>query len=456
MKVAVIGAGLAGLAAGCELADLGHTVTLFERRPWAGGKTYSFTDHETGEQVDNGQHVFMGCTTAYARFLRKLGTHNLTRRQRRLRVEVYNARGQRSVLAAQPWKSPLHLTLSFATYRHISTADKARIARLLLQVQRMHPLAREELRGVLFADWLRGHGQSASAIRDFWDFMLIPTLNCRSDASSAADALFVLQEGFLKSAEACALGIPAVGLSELQVAPAIRYIESRGGSVRLSTTVERVVTEGSRVAGVATAGGQEPFDACVVAVPHTRVAGLLPEAWAIREPFAGLAAIPVSPIINLHMWFDAPLAPFSFAAFVGNELQWVFNRSRLDRRPAAREHLVISLSAAEAYMELDRRELQERFLPQLLRALPGHTGQARLVKFAAIKEPGATFVPAPDLRRPPPTTEIENLVLAGAYTGTGWPATMESAVRSGVAAARDLDVRSPTFAGPIAHGTRRN
>jgi len=438
----VAGGGLAGLSAGCELADLGHQVTVFEKRPFAGGKTYSFVDRETGEEVDNGQHVFMACTTEYVAFLRRLGTLSLTRRQRRLSVPVFDANGRnRCVLRAMALPSPLHLAWSFARFRHLSLADRARAGLLLARIWRMSAATRESLANVSFGEWLRGRGQSAEAIREFWDFTLVPTLNCRSDDASTAAALFVLQEGFLASSTSAAVGLSAVGLSELHVRPAVEFITKRTGTVLTGAAVSAVTEADGRATGVALADGTvEPFEAVVLAVPHTEVAGLLPAALAGQAPFESLAALPTAPIINLHLWYDRPVAPWAFAAFAGSELQWVFNRSRLDRVPqSGRAHLVVSLSAAGPYMTLSRAELKEHFVPLVERALPA-TRAAQLIHFTAIKEPAATFVPAPGLVRPGPTTPLPNLVLAGAYTATGWPATMESAVRSGLNAARALHV----------------
>ncbi len=441
MKVAVIGAGLAGLAAACELADLGHHPVVLERRPWAGGKTYSFANLVTGEVVDNGQHVFMACTTAYVGFLGRLGTLKLTRRQRRLRVPVIDGQGRRSEIRSSALPSPLHLGPSFATYRHLGPREKLRIGRAVASIVR--PVPGEGLADQSFAQWLRQRGQSEAGIRAFWDLMLVPTLNCRSDEASAEAALFVLREGFLKASTSAAIGIPAVGLSELHVQPAIRYIECRGGEVRLRTGVRALLGRDARIESVLLASGQAAaFDGYVCAVPPTHVAGLLPEGAASTAPFARLAAFRTSPIINLHFWFDRPVAPFAFAAFVGCDLQWVFNRSRLalDQQGGG-EHLVVSLSAAGPYMTLDKTGLRDRFLPQLRSALP-KAATARLTGFTAIKEPDATFVPAPGIVRPSAATPFQNLVLAGGYTATGWPATMESAVRSGIEAARVLHERA--------------
>ena len=444
MNVAIIGAGLAGLACGCELADAGHRVTLFERRPWAGGKAYSFVDDETGETVDNGQHIFMTCTTAYVEFLRRIGTLHLTKRQRRLRVAVFDECGRRSDLAAMPLPPPLHLLPSFATYRHLSLADRVRVARGVTAITRVSPDRRDDLDGVTFGDWLRRNGQSESVIRDFWDLIVVPALNCRSDDASAAQALFLFHDGFLASAESAAVGVPMVGLSELHAEPAVRYIESRGGQLVTRSAIESIDVRGDRVEAIVTAAGERlVFDAYVSALPPSQLLDALPDATCARAPFSWPSAMRTSPIVNLHLWFDRPVLGIDFAAFTGSDLQWAFNRTRIASEQArGEEHVVLSQSAAERYVDLDKTQLLELLLPQLQRALPAARA-AQLTRSVLIKEPEATFVPSPGLRRPSAATPIENLFLAGAYTDTGWPATMESAVRSGIQAARAVAAWSP-------------
>jgi squalene-associated FAD-dependent desaturase len=449
VRVAVIGAGLAGLAAACELADLGHRPIVFERRPFAGGKTYSFRDGATEASVDNGQHVFMTCTTEYIAFLRRIGSLGQTRRQERLRVRVYDGEGRRADIRASALPAPFHLAASFARYRHLAVKERLAVARTMATMARMKPGKRQALHHRSFADWLGERGQSARVVGDFWDFMLLPTLNCRSAEASAADALFVLQEGFLKSSRSAAIGVSKVGLSELHVEPAIRYIEERGGEVWTSAAVESLDRRRDRVESLwLTNGTRQEFDGYICATPHTQVRRLLPPDVAAMPEFAALDGIETSPIINLHLWFDRPVARFAFAGFVGSELQWIFNRSSIEGQPAdERQHLVVSLSAATPYMALGKKALEDRFLPQLRRALPA-ARDARLVRFLAIKEPEATFLPAPGLSRPGAITPLANFYLAGAYTATGWPATMESAVRSGIKAARALHGRCDSFAAP--------
>ncbi len=437
MNVAIIGAGLAGLACGCELADAGHRVTLFERRPWAGGKAYSFVDDETGEIVDNGQHIFMTCTTAYIDFLRRIGTLHLTKRQRRLRVAVFDAQGRRSDLAAVGLPPPLHLLPSFATYQHLSLADRTRVARGVLAITRVSADRRSDFDGVTFGEWLRSNGQPDRVIRDFWDIIVVPALNCRSDDASAAQALFLFHEGFLASAESAAVGAPTVGLSQLHAEPAVRYIEARGGQLITRSAIESIDVRGSRVEAIVAVGDERlVFDAYVSALPAAQLLGALPEQTRAQAPFSWLSTMRTSPIVNLHLWFDRPVAGIDFAAFTGSDLQWVFNRTRIAAASSAgEEHLVLSQSAADRYVDLDKAELIELLLPQLQRALPA-VHSALLKRSVLIKEPDATFVPSPGLRRPGAVTPVPNLFLAGAYTDTGWPATMESAVRSGMQAAR--------------------
>ena len=446
MRVGIIGGGLAGLVAGCELAERGHAVSVLERRPWAGGATYSYLDEETGSWVDNGQHVFMRCTTAYQAFLERLGTLHLTRRQRHLRVPVFDAAGRRSDLTAMNLPFGLHLAPGFLRYRHLSWRQKLQVVRVLLAVRRLSPDTMRRLGEITFTAWLEEHDQTAETIRDFWDFLVIPTLNCRSHQASASQALFVLEEGFLKNPTSAAIGLPGVGLSELHVEPAVRYIEDRGGKLSPRAAVERIEIDDGGVVGLRLRNGERrTFDAYICALPPWRLLPLLPES-ARQRALGALAQFEPAPILNLHLWFDRPVASFAFAAFLHSEIQWVFNESSLGKGrngagpkdQAGEQHLVLSISAPGELFALDKEALRARLLPQLRAALPAARA-AELVRYLAVKEPEATFVPAPGLTRPGPRTPFANLFLAGAYTDTGWPATMESAVRSGLAAAAAAD-----------------
>ena len=443
MRVGIIGAGLAGLSAGLELADRGHEVELLERRPWAGGSTYSFSDDETGDEVDNGQHVFMECTTAYIAFLERIGTLGLTHRQERLHVPVFDEDGRRSDLGAANLPLGLHLAPALLRYRHLTWRQKAQIVRAFLALRLMRRAERARLDDMTFEEWLRAHGQSPDTIREFWDFLVIPTLNCRADESSARQALFVIEEGFQRDPAAAALGVSGVGLSTLHVDPAVRAIEERGGTLTTRAPIDRIDVDDGRVAALVLRGGeQRSFDAYVSALAPWRLLGLLPDEMRGERAFADLASFEPASILNVHLWFDQPVADFAFAAFIRSEVQWVFNRSRAGGEDETQgQHLVVSISAPGELFELNREALRDRLLPQLHRALPA-SREAKLAHYTVVKEPEATFVPAPGLRRPGPRTPLADLYLAGAYTDTGWPATMESAVRSGLAAAAAVEESS--------------
>ncbi|MXZ46022.1 MAG: FAD-dependent oxidoreductase [Chloroflexi bacterium] len=443
MRVGIIGAGLAGLSAGLELADRGHEVELLERRPWAGGSTYSFAHDETGDEVDNGQHVFMQCTTAYVAFLERIGTLGLTHRQDRLHVPVFDEDGRRSDLGAANLPLGLHLAPALLRYRHLTWRQKAQIVRAFLALRLMRRDERDRLDGMTFEEWLRSHGQSPDTIREFWDFLVIPTLNCRAEESSASQALFVIEEGFQRDPGAAALGVAGVGLSTLHVDPAVRAIEERGGTLTTRAPIDRIEVDGGRVAALVLRGAEErSFDAYVSALAPWRLLGLLPDEVRGEGAFADLASFEPASILNVHLWFDRPVADFAFAAFIRSEVQWVFNRSRAGGEDETQgQHLVVSISAPGELFELNREALRDRLLPQLHRALPA-SRDAKLAHYAVVKEPEATFVPAPGLQRPGPRTPLANLYLAGAYTDTGWPATMESAVRSGLAAAAAVEESS--------------
>ncbi len=437
MKVAVIGAGLAGLAAACELASLGHEVILFEKRPWAGGKTYSFVDDVTGDEVDNGQHVFMRCTVAYRNFLRRLGTEHLAMVQPRLSVSVVGTDGRLGRLWADPAPVPFHLARAFLRYPHLTVSEKAAIATALLRVWRMPETERLDLRDVSFGEWLRAQRQPPGAVERFWEFVTLPTLNCRAEEASAADALFVFREALLRSSESAALGIPDVGLSRLHVEPALAFVREHGGVALLRTAAEQLEAAGESAVAVVAGGRRIPVDGAVVAVPHEAAAGLFPESLRVQPPLGGLARIASAPIVNMHLWFDRPVLRRRLVATLHPHLQWLFRASPPGEE---RQHVVVSLSGAREEVELPKSALQRRTLEAMEAVLRPPAG-VRLLRCVVVKEPAATFVPAPGLRRPGPATPLRNVVLAGAYVDTGWPATMESAVRSGILAARLLHNR---------------
>jgi hydroxysqualene dehydroxylase len=428
-RVVVCGGGLAGVAAACESALAGARVTLVERRPFLGGRAFSFRDRATGREIDNGQHVFLGCCPAYISLLRMLGTLGHTCLQRRLDAPVRDRDGRAGALRAGPLPAPLHLGPSFLAYPHLTAREKAGAVRALAALAALRPGARAALDDISFADWLGRHGQGPRAVARFWDLIVLPTCNDRSDRVSAALAAFVFQEGLLRTAGGSAIGWSRIGLTRLVDPAAREWLAARGGEVITGRGVASVEPGAVILAD----GRRLDADAVVLALPPSRVAAVAPGALA-ADPGLGAA-----PIVNVHLWYDRPVMDEPFTAVVDSPAQWIFNRTAMGSEADAggAHHLAVSISGARAEIDVPRAELATALRAEVEHLLPRARG-AELVDSAVVKEPAATFAAAPGqaARRPGPRSAMPGVALAGAWTDTGWPATMEGAVRSGIRAGR--------------------
>ncbi|HXG42494.1 MAG TPA: hydroxysqualene dehydroxylase HpnE [Dehalococcoidia bacterium] len=436
-RVIVIGGGLAGLAAACDLADAGLAVTVLERRPFLGGRAYSFLDGRSGHEADNGQHVFLRCCREYIAFLDRLGVLEHTRLQPRLHLRVIDKLTGTSVLRASKAPPPLHLLGSFLRYRPLSLGEKLSAAYALFRLNALDRSRHPELDDVPFAEWLRAHGQSRHIMRVFWDLIVRPTLNEELEAVSTDLAAMVFQVGFLRDAEAAAIGYSRVGLSTLLEGAVRSYLARRGSEVRTGAAVRGLAVTDGRATGVVLEGGEVlTGDAVVAAVPPDALLALLPSALAGDPFFRRLAEFHFSPIVNVHLWYERPVMRHEFAAFLNSGLQWVFNKTLMWGQAGALQHLDISLSAAHLWAEWPGRDLIEVMSKEVAAFFPAARTQTPAYALV-VKQPQATFSPRPGVRRlrPGPVTSLQGLFLAGDWTDTGWPATMESAVRSGRAAA---------------------
>ena len=439
-SVLVVGGGLAGLAAACEMAEAGLRVTLVEKRPFLGGRTYSYVDKRFGLEMDNGQHIFLGCCTEYVRFLKRLGVYHKTYLQKRLRVRVIDKVWGESLLEDGRLPPPFHLLPSLLRFRSLSPADKAMAIYALVHAHSLVRAKHPELDGLTFEQWLQQRRQSPSAIRNLWNLIIQPTLNDDASRVSADLALMVLQEGFLRRRDGANVGWARVGLSALLAEEARRYIEGRGGEVRPGLGLDTIDMENGTVCRALAAGSELTADYYVLAVPAKRLLPLLPAAVR-REPFFDRAGcIEISPIINVHLWYERPVWDGDFAAFLNTPLQWVFNKSKLwDSQESDSQYIDISLSGAHEFVEMPAAEIIDLLTKEMQSLFPSARGVA-MKRALVVKQRDATFAPRPGIAglRPSQRTPIENLFLAGDWTDTGWPATMESAVRSGLLAAREV------------------
>lgn len=442
----VVGGGIAGVTAALRLADAGLRVTLLENRPRLGGLAFSFRRGEL--TVDNGQHVYLRCCTAYRWFLDRVDGARLAPLQPRLDVPVLDAahpggprlgRLRRTALPV-----PLHLAASLARYPHLSLGERAAVGRAAFALRGLDP-ADPALDGVDFATWLRRHGQSARAVEALWDLVGVATLNATAPNASMALAAMVFRTGLLSDPGAADIGWARVPLGELHDTLARKALDTAGVRTELRTRVSELTRADDGRWNVTAGTGRLTADAVVLAVPQREAHALLPEG-ALDDPDR-LLAIGTAPILNLHVVYDRPVLRRPFFAALGSPVQWVFDRTDASGMPAwgsrgdgggrrAGQYLALSQSAAEDEIDTPVSVLRERYLPELERLLPATRG-AEVRDFFVTRERTATFAPAPGVGRlrPAARTNAPGLFLAGSWTATGWPATMEGAVRSGLSAA---------------------
>jgi squalene-associated FAD-dependent desaturase len=449
-RIVVIGGGLAGITAAIALAESGADVSLLEARPRLGGATCSF--NRDGLIVDTGQHVFLGCCSAYRGLLAKLGMTDHAPLQRRFDVTVLapGAGGQPRTarLRRTALPGPLHMLPALGRYPFLSRAERALVARPALAMRRVDPAdpATDTQR---FGDWLAAHGQSERARRALWDLFAVSSLNIAGDDASLSLAATVVKTGLLGKNDAADIGVAALPLGELHGDAGATLLAKLGAQVALGAKVAAIDGEGTDPGDGfrihLAQGGEMTADAVVLAVPHEKAAPLIPPDTLPDGTVAGWAGLGASPIVNVHVIYDRPVTDLPFAAAIDSPVQWVFDRTRISGLSASnhgaqgQQYLAISLSAADEYAEVPAARLREQFVPALAELFPA-ARDAQVTEFFVTRERRATFRQAPGsgALRPKAATRRHGLVLAGAWTDTGWPDTMEGAVRSGLAAAIEL------------------
>ena len=471
MRAVVVGGGLAGITAAIALAQAGADVTLLEAKPRLGGATMSFT--RDGLAIDTGQHVFLRCCTAYRGLLDRLGMTAHAPLQPRFDITVV-APGKRARMRRRRLPAPLHMLPALLGYPFLNFSERSRIALAALAFKRLRE-ADPKTDEIRLGDWLAAHGQDDRTRRVLWDLFSISSLNIPGDDASLALAAVVVKTGLLGDAGAADIGVPALSLGELHGAAAARMLEKLGADVRLATKVAAVGPNGAGGFLVRLGRGAQPgadvsaadgdrqeadlgpadesengqaetiesesgevlaADVVVLAVPHEQAARLIPDGALPAETVDGWAGLGAAPIVNLHVRYDRTVMDVPFAAAVDSPVQWVFDRTRISGMHARGDdgqYLAISLSAADPYVNMSVAELREMFVPALAELFPD-AAAATVTEFFVTRERRATFrqVPGTARLRPRSATDLPGLALAGAWTDTGWPDTMEGAVRSGL------------------------
>jgi len=437
----VIGGGLAGLSAATALAEAGLRVQLFEKRPYLGGRAASYALPD-GSHIDNCQHVTLGCCTNLADFYERTGAASAIRYYDRLFFA--DKRGRVSSIHASALPPPFHTSLSFLSFGALTFSDKKAIAQALLTIARAggHP---EMAPGANMLEWLQQNGQTEAAIQRFWRVVLVSALDEELHLTDAAYGIDVFWRAFLRNRKGYVLGMPSVPLGELY-AECRRGIERRGGEIRSRSTVRKLrFTDGHFDSVVLDNGSEVQADACVAAVPHDALLELLPkELVAASQTFKNLKCLRTSPITGVHLWYDRQVLDKPFLTLLDHTVQWIFNKnwlygSRDREKNGGEQYLQLVISASYELISKSRQEIIDLCTRELNEVLPDSRG-ARLQKANVVKEVHATFSPRPgsDAWRPAQHTEIGGFFVAGDWTRTGWPSTMEGAVRSGYLAAEAI------------------
>jgi squalene-associated FAD-dependent desaturase len=428
--VVVLGAGFAGLAAATSLAERGARVLLCEARPHPGGRARSWTDPETGSVIDNGQHLFAGSYAETMRFLERIGTRGSLRLQEKLIVPFADPGGRIAAYGGGWGSGRLGAFTALLRAPRLSGAERLSLLRVALQARK----PAMTLDRVTVRQWLLSLGQSETALRGLWEPLATAALNETPERASALGLAQILRSGFLDGMPRGGLGLSAVGLSDLYALPSLPYLRARGAEVRLKTPVMRILESGERCSGVVLSGGARVESGGVIAcLPPADLLQVLPPSLAETPFFAGASRLADSAIVSAYLWFgtQVPLG-VSFAALLGGFWHWVFDRGRSD----SHQVLTFVRSAAndilgESKETLVRAALADldRFFPRAAHPAPRHA--------LVVKERGATvsLTPGSAPLRPSPRTPLARLYLAGDWTSTGLPATIEGAVASGHAAA---------------------
>jgi len=440
--VIVIGAGFAGLSAATALAEGGARVLVLEARPSLGGRASSFTDPATGERVDNGQHLMLGCYHETFAFLRTIGQESAVQVQADLEATFVDRSGVRTTLRCPPLPSPLHLLAGLLEWEALPARDRFSAFNLTASLRRARRFVRTgkgylpASSGETVENWLVRNGQSARLREMLWDPLALAALN--QDPAHAAAPVFVrvLAQMFGSDRRDSTIAVPLLPLSDLYAEPARRFVESKGGEVRTSSPA-RVVLEGDRLAAVESRGDRLTAPAVIAAVPWFALPELFGGAvGAVASVLEAAAAAAPSPIVTVNLWFDRPALDVPYLGLPGRTFQWVFDKRQVFGSSAS--HVSFVSSGAAPVVARSNEELGALAAAELFEAVPA-AREARILRSVVVREKRATFSLAPGQPgRPGTKTPVPGLLLAGDWIDTGLPATIEGAVVSGHRAARHL------------------
>ncbi|MGH9836679.1 MAG: hydroxysqualene dehydroxylase HpnE [Blastocatellia bacterium] len=441
--VLILGGGFAGLSAAVNLAEVGTPVLLLERRSFLGGRAYSFTDKTTGDTIDNGQHLMMGCYHHTLNFLEKIGSINKLKFQENPQVDFLREQPggivRRASFKCPPAPAPLHLLIGLARLDTIGWSDRFRVLRVGLELRRLNG-NRAKLAGITVRQWLDQLGQSERMQSRFWDLVALATLNESPDRASADMFARVLDQAFMHSRRDSTMVISRVGLSDLYTEDARAFIESRGGSVRLNAEVAQIEFEDERAVGVTLRSGERiEAETIISAAPYFALRRMISDEVAeSSDGLRNLDRLKSAPIVSINLWYDEPVTDLEFAGLLDSRIEWVFNKNAIAGETSRRrQHLALVISGAHQVAGQPKEELIALAIGEMRRFFPAARKREPIHAFV-VREHDATISHTPGVAalRPSQRTSFKNFFLAGDWTDTGLPATIEGAVWSGQECAR--------------------
>lgn len=440
--VVVIGGGFAGLAAAVDLAERGRRVLLLERRAFLGGRAYSFVDKTTGDTIDNGQHLMMGCYHHTLNFLGKINALDKIKFQPNPRVDFLSETEGHAKFKCPALPAPLHLLAGLTRLKTITWNDRIKALRVGLALRTMNG-NRARLADISVRQWLNELGQTKRMQERFWDLIALATLNETPDRASADMFARVLEQGFLHSRQDSTMVVSRVGLSEMYTEQARNFIEARGGEVRVNATVEQIEFEGNRVKALILRDGERiEAESIISAVPYFSLKDLLPDdVINVTESFHNISRFESAPIVSINLWYDEPVTDLEFTGLLDSPIEWVFNKNAIGESKSKRQHLALVISGAHTAARMPKENLVELAINEMNRFFPAARKQQPSHSFV-IREHNATISHTVGIARlrPSQRTSFSNFFLAGDWTATGLPATIEGAVWSGQECARMCNV----------------
>ena len=432
--VVIVGGGLSGLAAGVDLASRGIRVTILEQKPAPGGRAYSFRDSLTGDTIDNGQHVLIAGYERTLRFLEMIGTRHLLHIQSSPTLQFHHPQKGFRQLRLPLLPVPFNFLVGVLSSSLFSCSDRLRILRAGFSLRKFDAPREQHLARLTIEEWLRSVGQTDECIRSFWEPLAVSIMNERIQRASALVFVRALRQAFLGGPRHAALAIPSVGLSQLFVDGAKQFITLRGGELNCNSDVAGVLMENGLARGVNTRNGTVVNgDAVILAVPHSKLLTILPHQ--LREKYLNLEKIDSAPIVSIHLWFEREFMEHEAVGLIGRRIQWLFNRRRINGEEGKGAHVSAVISGGHECVNLSKDDLVKIAVEDIRSAYPGADEEPRHA--VVIREKSATYASNPEIEplRPANETGVPNLFLAGDWTATGYPATIEGAMKSAERAA---------------------